>query len=931
MRNLVFYILFFSASLAQAQKAAVYKFSPGDFAILQKNIRVSKNSFTVDELNQALKDLVLKRELEIARILINGNTAILQLKEVSGDKKFEIAGNQAITTDEIITILGVNKADRVNKFEIQRNIPRLKERYDAVGLKKVDITFKENGEGSNLSYLLEINEGSTTRLEDIVVLSSNAYLNEHIRYKLRDMLNQKIDREVLKKIEVSVNEILLQNRILDAKIAKISPIYNQDRTSARLTITLETTSTYEFLFYGNTAFSAGNIIAHLEIDKNYLNYIKNRKLFIKNIEALYRENGYPHATIESETIYFEKMSKYVLKFTIKEGAQVRIKSVNVSGKISRSPSYYESRIFENLGDLKNGNLFVDENIRKSVDKLILDLKDEGFLRAERINLEFKINKNATADIFVQINENILTQIRTINFAGLMNFTANQLYDVIDLRPNTPLNLVKVLKSYSQLKTFYQRNGYLEFDIKTTPDKLIKYVDNYEFADITYELKEGPQIKIKDIQTRGNSFTKDKVILRELDLMAGDVLTSDTVNDSVIFLERTQLFARAQINTSDANTNVAERTVFVDVQEKNPGLLSSGVGLSNERDVTFRGYLGVAYRNLGGTGRGLSGRADLKYSLKSNIQFLENRLVLGYYEPFLFYNRLRSRVSIIREQQVFDETVDDRVRIQENNEVNFLLEKQVTRRLKLTWYMWNLSRLTTFYKDDSSVQRKVEIGSIGPALEWDRRDDTFLPRDGTYTTGQVEYANPLLGSTSNATNEINFVRATASHTIYTPLTNSKNWVLVNDFRGGYLDNLSDKPQSGVPAARLFFLGGRSTLRGYDLRNNERVPSLKEICPTCSTIDDYKVRTASHFYLLKSEVRFPLYGNIGGLVFYDGGAVLIKNQPMEDAYRDTAGFGARYNTPIGAFTVELGFKLDKKRESPIYMDESPFMFHISMGSY
>jgi len=930
VRNFLFFVILLSSTWAFAQ-AQTYRFTANDFAGLQKTLpSIKKNSFTADQLNDLLKELVLKKDVELARLAEKDGVVYLDMKNLSGQKKVEIVGNQALTTDEVATILGTNKTQQPNKFDIQKNIPRLKERYDAIGLKKVEISFRENGGGSDITYVVEINEGSTTKLEDIIVLSQNSYLNNYIKYRLSAMINQKIDRDVLKKIEATVNEILIDNRILDAKIAKISPVYNQARTSARLTITLESTSTYEFLFTGNTYFSDGNIITALDIDKNFLNYIKNRKLFVKNIELLYRINGFPSASVEAETVYFDKLNKYVLKFNIKEGRQIRIKSITVGGKISRAPSYYVDKIYDNLSELKNSNLYVEENITKAVDKMIMDLKDEGFLRAEKIAVDFKLEKTPNVNVTVQINENILTQIRSINFVGLKSFTASQLYDVIDLKPNTPLNLVKVFNSYNQLKNFYQKSGYLEFNVLTTTDKLIKYVENYEFADITYELKEGPQIRVKDIQARGNDFTKSKVILREVDLKKGDILTSDTVNDSVLFLERTQLFARAQINTSDAGTDVVDRTVFVDVTEKNPGLFSSGVGVSNERDITLRGYLGLAYRNLGGTGRGLSGRGDVQYSIDKRIEYPENRIVVGYYEPFMFYNRLRLNVEALREQQVFD-TSNNRVIIEENNEISFKLEKQLTRTFKAIWQIWGLSNLKDFDKDSDFVVRQTNIASIGPQIEWDRRDDLFVPRDGTYTTAQIEYASPELGSTKNISDEINFYRINAAHTVYTPMTQNKKWVWVNEGRAGYLDNLSSDPQSGIPASELFFLGGRSTLRGYDLRTNERVPQLKEVCPTCSTIADYKVHTSSTFFLLKSEIRFPLHGDVGGLVFYDGGAVYIRDVKIEDHYRDTAGFGARYITPIGAFTLEIGFKLDRKEASALYNAESPFTVHISMGSF
>jgi outer membrane translocation and assembly module TamA len=124
-----------------------------------------------------------------------------------------------------------------------------------------------------------------------------------------------------------------------------------------------------------------------------------------------------------------------------------------------------------------------------------------------------------------------------------------------------------------------------------------------------------------------------------------------------------------------------------------------------------------------------------------------------------------------------------------------------------------------------------------------------------------------------------------------------------------------------------------LRGFDLRDNERVPSLREICgTTCSSISDFKVFSASHFYLTKNEIRFPMSGdNFGGLIFYDGGAVFINGADIQDHYRDTAGFGLRYVTPIGAFTGEIGFKLDKKKDSARYPNENAFTVHFSMGTF
>jgi outer membrane protein insertion porin family len=928
--------LVFALTLFDVIAYAQYSVSGKDALLTKKYLKTTKSNISLNDIHFILKEISKQENVESAKVLLDNNTVHFDIALSSNNQKLTVTGNQALTTAEITSILGTDKLSHFSKEEIQRSIPKLKEKYESVGLRNVDISLRDDNGTTTNEYILDINEGTSAVLDDIIVLSPDKNLNASIRYSLSGYRDKKIDKSMLKSIEQKVSNILIDNRMLSAKVSKVSPIYNQDRTTAKITISLESIFSYEFIFDGNTHFSSGNIISRFDLEENYLNYIKNSNLLIKDVENYYRENGFADVSVKTENITYEAQKKMVILFHIKEGPQYRIKNIDVSGKITRAPSYYESMIRNNLSQMNNSNLYIKDNIDKSIAKVAIDLKDQGYLKAESIPLEYKINPDATVNIFVQINENMLTQIRNIQFVGIQNFTSNQLHDVIDLKPNSTLNLIKVYESFLKLRTFYQKNGYLEFQIKTEPENLVRYIDNYEFADLKYEISEGPQIIIKDIQVSGNSFTKEKVILRELDLQPGMVLSSDVINDSVVFLERTQLFSRAQILTSDTNSNVRERTVVVEVQEKNPGLFSSGIGVSNDRNLTLRGNAGVSYQNLGGTGRGLSARGDLRYSLDPSIQYPENRLVLGYYEPYLFFNRLRGRVSLVREQQIFSLNPDTKnVIIQENNELNFLLEKQLTRKLKLLWNAWNLSSLATFDKETPDAKDRIQIGSVGPALEWDRRDDTFVPRDGSFTNAGLEYSNPVLGSSSDALNHIEFFRATAGHTIYTPLTPAKTWVLVNDFRLGFLDNLSNKPQSGVPAAKLFYLGGRSTLRGYDLRRDERVPSLLEICretgQTCNSINDFKVSTQSHFYLMKSEIRFPLYKDIGGSFFYDGGAVFIKGINIVDHYRDTAGFGLRYLTPIGALTAELGFKLDKKSISPTHREENPYTIHISIGSF
>jgi outer membrane protein assembly factor BamA len=98
--------------------------------------------------------------------------------------------------------------------------------------------------------------------------------------------------------------------------------------------------------------------------------------------------------------------------------------------------------------------------------------------------------------------------------------------------------------------------------------------------------------------------------------------------------------------------------------------------------------------------------------------------------------------------------------------------------------------------------------------------------------------------------------------------------------------------------------------------------------------------SNFYLFKTELRFPIYNDLGGVLFYDGGAVSIidntnsAQSATESAlrdqyplYRDAVGVGIRYNTPVGPVSAEYGYKLNRQQQR----GESEGRFHFSIGTF
>lgn len=78
------------------------------------------------------------------------------------------------------------------------------------------------------------------------------------------------------------------------------------------------------------------------------------------------------------------------------------------------------------------------------------------------------------------------------------------------------------------------------------------------------------------------------------------------------------------------------------------------------------------------------------------------------------------------------------------------------------------------------------------------------------------------------------------------------------------------------------------------------------------------------ILNLEYRFPVFGSLGAVIFFDYGSVFAQVSDFAfSEMRESAGLGIRYKTPIGPLTLDWGYKLDRKP------GESPSEFFISVG--
>jgi outer membrane protein insertion porin family len=196
-----------------------------------------------------------------------------------------------------------------------------------------------------------------------------------------------------------------------------------------------------------------------------------------------------------------------------------------------------------------------------------------------------------------------------------------------------------------------------------------------------------------------------------------------------------------------------------------------------------------------------------------------------------------------------------------------------------------------------------IAAVRALAVLDFRDDPFNPKKGTLLSGSVELATLPLGSS------VDYWKLSVLGSFYFSVF--RNSTVVLSGRGGTARALWGTQE--VPIQKRFFLGGRTTVRGFE--EEELGAKAADGTPTGG---DMMVN-------LNTELRVPLRGKLIGAVFVDAGSVWFARDPVNDFdLRETSGLGLRYLTPVGPIGIDYAWKLDRRE------GESAAEWHFTIGA-
>ncbi len=375
------------------------------------------------------------------------------------------------------------------------------------------------------------------------------------------------------------------------------------------------------------------------------------------LRAKLEEEGYVDATVTYEIRFSEAPGYAFLTFNVIPGNERSIRDYNFIG----NTAFDHDTLAKSFGWMPLYNPLSWFSDFPLTDEKLDDARaasrevyiNAGYLDAEIAAVELKQiegKRPGRVDAYFKVTEGPLYSIGTVKVSGAKTYPTDALEAaaraVITERgaiaTADTLNAVK-----DSIELYYSSRGYVDTYARPT---MIARIDA-PIIDITYELQEGEQARIRNIEIRGNAITQDKVIRRELVIQPGELYDGRLVKRSESRIRNLNYFQDESGVTSYTikTPNKGERDLVFAVREDRTMDFNAGVAFSSVDSVFLTARVTQRNFDLFNPGNGFRGGGQ-RASAGAEVGSRRQTLDVSWTQPWLFdmplsftvngYHRLR---------------------------------------------------------------------------------------------------------------------------------------------------------------------------------------------------------------------------------------------------------------------------------------------------
>lgn len=439
-----------------------------------------------------------------------------------------------------------------------------------------------------------------------------------------------------------------------------------------------------------------------------------------------------------------------------------------------------------------------------------------------------------------------------------------LYGLLTVKQGELLNSRTLQQNVQAIQDQYRKDGYI---LAKITDMNIDRNGN-----LVLKINEGT---LESYKIKGNTKTKERVILREMRQKPGEPFNSKQARRSLQRVYNLGFFEDVNIKMNPGvEPNAVE--VELDVKEKRTGSFGIGAGYSSEDGVI--GMISIGDTNFRGTGDAVSLTFEKSgddsdahgYSFSYRKPWLDDKETAG---TFRIYNRTyeyddydvdgHHKESYMRKYSGGEITLSRPVSEYSTNYIT--LRNRDDKYLRNTEKGNMGDRSTPEYADwrnkNFGTTRSITLEHVT-----DTRDNIYNPTTG----GRVS----LTGEVAGLGADFDFQKMTIEDQRYIKVGHAQVLAMRGQYGAG---------RGHISEFNLYKVGGQSSLRGY-----------RE--------DQFR---GTRMALATLEYRFPIVSKVQGALFTDwGGAWYNDWVPGADDIQGSVGVGLSLNTPIGPLRLDYG---------------------------
>ncbi len=666
----------------------------------------------------------------------------------------------------------------------------------------------------------------------------------------------------------------------------------------------------EILFDGNDNLKGEKLTEKLTVRTQSFLDQQQIKDSVERLRQLYEDEGYFSARIIPVIKSLDGERK-ALTFFVTEGPKARIKTVAFDGansipvkKLKKPLVTREySWIFSWLDD---SGVYKKDELANDVERLRQIYLDEGYLDVKlgKPVVDLSADKQWFTVRFAIIEGPQFTFSR-IGYKGHTVFSEPELRSGSPLKEGGIVRMAEVRDDIKRVTDAYGTKGYAFADI----NPLVEPDSESKTAIVTFDIKEGALIRVRNINISGNDKTRDKVIRRELRVNEAELIDTAAMQLSFKRLNNLNYFETVEIIPKQIDPGMVD--LDITVREKSTGAFSVGGGFSSLDRLGL--VADITEGNLFGRGQLIKVRGQLgqRRSLGS----------VTFREPYLFDEALSAQIDLFSRQTFFVSYFEAR------SGGDLVLGK---------WFSEYLSGSATYLLEWLTISNDLSgqyfLGGGGVAVSpvgalplliqqqlgksttsafvfgvaRDTRDFYLDPKSGARHALTTQFAGGPLGGTND------FYKVIGDSAWYFPSV----WDTVFAPRARFGVARSYTSGSRLPIGDRFFVGGIQTMRGFSFGRAGPV----------SPHDNLSILGATKQLIFNMDYIFPIASElkVKGVLFFDYGKGFEDGEPLSLDLRKSVGIEGRWISPFGPLRLSYGINLDPRR------GEQAGVFEFSVGT-